>query len=68
MPSRRKDIDDDKLAGATYRAKVENLRKTPKLSTVKVTTKDYENGAGSKAVKVREYNATYGENDEKNNI
>ncbi len=55
MPSRKhSDLEDDKLAGAIYRAKVENLKKTPKLSTVYVTTTNREDGVETKSVIVKE--------------
>ena len=57
MPSRkRSDVENDKLAGALYRANVSNLKKTPKLSTFKVTSHDNENGAKSKSVVIKDFN------------
>ena len=67
MPSRRKDMDYDKLAGAIYHAKVDNLKLTPKLSTVKVATKEYDNGVESKSIYVKNINVSYEDNNEKKN-
>ena len=57
MPSRkRSDIEKDKFAGAVYRAKVENLKKMPKLSTFQVTSKDNESTVHTKSVVINEPN------------
>lgn len=54
MPSRkRSDIEEDRLAGAVYRAKVDNLKKIRKLSTVNVTTTNHEDGNETKSVIVK---------------
>ncbi len=54
MPSRKINNDVDKLAGATYRAKVDNIKMTPKLSTLKVANIETENGVKSNNVSVKD--------------
>lgn len=54
MPSRRVDLEEDKLAGAVFRAKVDNLKLIPKLSTFKVVSTEREGGTETKSVVVNE--------------
>ena len=54
MPSRRDSIDEDKLAGAVFRAKVDNLKLTPKLSTFKVYSTDSQKPSEPKSVVVKD--------------
>lgn len=67
MPSRRDGIDEDKLAGAVFRAKVDNLKLTPKLSTFKVASKDSDIVTEPRTVVVKDLNNRQENDVEKNN-